>query len=134
MSLTRDLTLEDISSAFANWRRTKTKSGERIPHELWQQVKKISGNYSRAQITQTLRINTEQYRRYVHADSQPTADEASIAKAPIASNAFVKVENPLSIQASAMLRLEFIRKDGAILNCYYPNIETLHQTVQWFVG
>ena len=34
---------------------------------------------------------------------------------------------------SAILHLKLIRKDGATLNCYYPDTKMLHQTMQWFL-
>jgi hypothetical protein len=76
-----------------------------------------------------LRINTKQYRRYICSKSQPIKCKL----APTTKNTFLKVENPLAKQIPVALRLEFTRKDGAILNCYYPNTKTLHETVQWFM-
>ena len=133
MSLTTTLTLEEVAGKFASWRRTK-KRGERIPHRLWQQVKKLSGHYRRGQITKTLQINIEQYRRYVHMDVEPKVKEVPRAKPPAPlPNTFVKIENNLPTQASVSLRLEFVRQDGIKLNCYYSSLEALHQTVEWFV-
>ena len=132
MCLTNLLSLEEVSDNFAHWRRTK-KPGEYIPYELWQQVKKIADNYRRSQITKRLGINIEQYRRYVRTDLEPTMNKASRAKLPPAPNTFVKIENNLSTQTSVALRLEFVRKDGFKLNCYCPNLETMHQTVEWFM-
>ncbi len=132
MNLSKEATLEEVAERFANWRRDK-KPGERISHELWQRVRQISDNYRISQITKALRINTEQYRRYVRMDLKPTTNEVPRIKQPSVQKNFVKIENNLSTQPSDTLRLEFIRKDGTQLNCYYPNLEILHQTVQWFV-
>ena len=119
-----------MAREFENWRKTKV-AGRHIPLELWQQVKKLPAHYRISQITQMLRINTEQYRRYVCPDLHTIARKATLTP----SNDFIKVENPLLINgASTKLRLEFIRKDGATLNCYYSNTELLHETVRWFMG
>lgn len=124
---TKDLTLEAVTSKFEDWRKTK-KPGARIPLELWQIVKKISGYYRITHVTQMLRISTEQYYKHIQPRSTPVAEEAATACA------FVKVSNPLPKQNPIMLRLEFCRKDGTTLNCYYPNTEILHETIRWFVG
>jgi hypothetical protein len=60
------------------------------------------------------------------------ACHASLLEGHTASTAFVKVKNPLTTQ-SAILHLKLIRKDGATLNCYYPDTKMLHQTMQWFL-
>ena len=128
MSLTKSITLEEVAGGFANWRRSK-KPGDHVPSMLWQQAKKLSDRYRISQITRTLRISATQYHRYIHSGLQPIASKV----APTTSTAFVKVKNPLAIQSPAMLSLELIRKDGVVLNCYYPNTEMLHQTMQWFL-
>jgi hypothetical protein len=127
MSLTRHLTLEGVASEFDNWRRLK-KPGDHVPFVLWQQAKKLSSRYRISQITRTLRISATQYHRYVH----PGLRSIALQIAPTASTAFVKVKNPLTTQ-SAILHLKLIRKDGATLNCYYPDTKMLHQTMQWFL-
>ena len=127
MSLTKSITLEEVAGGFANWRRSK-KPGDHVPSMLWQQAKKLSDRYRISQITRTLRISATQYHRYIHPGLQPNAPQI----APTVSTAFVKVKNPLATQ-SAILHLKLIRKDGATLNCYYPDTNTLHQTMQWFL-
>lgn len=127
MGLTQHLTLEEVAGGFANWRRIK-KPGDHIPSELWQQAKKLLSRYRISQITRTLRISATQYHRYIHPGVQPLASQI----VPTASTAFVKVKNPLATQPS-ILHLKLIRKDGATLNCYYPDTKTLHQTMQWFL-
>ena len=122
----KDLTLEEVASKFEDWRKTK-KPGDRIPLELWQTVKKISGYYRITHVTQMLRISTEKYYKHIQPRSTPVSEEA-------ATRTFVKVSNPLLQQNSIVLRLELCRKDGTTLNCYYPNTEILHETIRWFVG
>ena len=95
LSIKTSLILEDVAREFENWRKTKV-TGRRIPLELWQQVKKLPSHYRVSHITSMLRINTEQYRRYVRPDLHAITRKL----APTPSNDFIKVENLLSIGAS----------------------------------
>ena len=99
------------------------KTGVFSPLERGQFWMQLGGQYS-----MQIDISATQYHRYIHPGMQPLASQI----APTASTAFVKVKNPLATQPS-ILHLKLIRKDGATLNCYYPDTKTLHQTMQWFL-
>lgn len=65
------LTLEEVSAHFKNWRQFKRNYREPIPKKLWQGAVELSQQYSISSISKELRLGYTDLKERVHISSMP---------------------------------------------------------------
>lgn len=87
--LNQYLSIDDVEAQFDKWRRNKSKGDEKIPPELWAQVKILIKSNPHSKIAKKLGLTTKQLR---NNQLLPTKDKTT----KVATNSFVSLSIPPS--------------------------------------
>lgn len=132
-------TLETAKSLFDRWRRARlTTRGGKIPEYLWEEVRRLTKQYTYRQITSELRISYQQLLSHLEPDFPEDSDVSS----PVSSSPFVNVRLPLlesspqppKALSSSHAVLEIQGKDGMSLKATGIQPQDLIPLVQSFLN
>jgi len=57
--------LESVLCKFERWRETKKSCREKIPDELWQSAEELIGRYTITEISKTLRLKSNDFKKHI---------------------------------------------------------------------
>lgn len=120
--------LDELASAFAQWRHTRPHIREPIPQHLWDQAIALCEQVPIRQLSQRLRLSASDLRTRRRLQQSQTAPPS---KPPI-TLIDVPLSSPSPLPPPSAVTVELERPDGARLRLHYPEPPELTPLVQSF--
>jgi hypothetical protein len=119
--------LNELASAFAQWRQSRPHLRQPIPQALWDQAIALSEQIPIRRLSQRLRLSASDLRtrrRLQHAQATPSAPTMTFIDVPLST------PSPLPPSCAVIVELE--RHDGARLRLHYAEPPELAALMQSF--
>jgi hypothetical protein len=86
------ITIDSVAAQFASWRKNKVNGAEKIPVELWEQIKILLKSTSYSKIAKKLGLSSKQFRNNKLLDVNNKAISNSFISFPIVKDTIKKTE------------------------------------------
>lgn len=129
------LTLDQVKSAFKQWRASKHGRTTRIPELLWDQVKTLTKFYKPHLIRKTLTITVGQYKQHIlHSKPRHTFVEVPVTVKSLAIKQPPRQIRQKKTTQGSLIDVEIYRLDGSHLCIKHLDDNAVSKLIHTFLG